>query len=418
MRRVQAEIKKVQERLKEAAWEAREKPGAYGDDFDPAVFINDHSELNGRERELSAKLREVALLSGFDPEEKQRSASYLQKDADVLYEKVTGLYDGQVEIMSIERALEEYDWLWDYWWKTVDVDADKFTAYTELYQKGGSFIRILPGAKVELPIQSCLMMSEQEGSQRVHNIVIAEEGSSAEIVSGCTTVPQVETGMHLGVTEFYVKKGAHLSFTMVHNWAENFYVRPRTGVLLEEDASFINNYILLKPVKSLQTNPRAILKGRRSRARFNSIIHGRAGSILDLGSVLELIGEETRGEAISRAAADDQAQVLMRGKLLAYSNSAQARLECKGMLLSEEARMQAIPELEVIKAPRADLNHEAAVGPISREAIEYLMTRGLTEEEATSLIIQGFMKVGIDGLPEILEKMVDEMAKSISEGGL
>ena len=134
--------------------------------------------------------------------------------------------------------------------------------------------------------------------------------------------------------------------------------------------------------------------------------------------MLELIGEETRGEAISRAAADDQAQVLMRGKLLAYSNSAQARLECKGMLLSEEARMQAIPELEVIKAPRADLNHEAAVGPISREAIEYLMTRGLTEEEATSLIIQGFMKVGIDGLPEILEKMVDEMAKSISEGGL
>jgi Fe-S cluster assembly scaffold protein SufB len=300
----------------------------------------------------------------------------------------------------------------------VAVDADKFTAYTELYQKGGYFIRILPGAKVELPIQSCLMMSEHEGSQRVHNIIIAEEGSSAEIISGCTTVPQVETGMHLGVSEFYIKKGAHLSFTMIHNWAENFYVRPRTGALLEDDASFINNYILLKPVKSLQSNPRAILKGKRSRVRFNSIIHGRAGSVLDLGSVLELIGEDSRGEAVSRAAAGDDSCVLMRGKLLAFSNSAQARLECKGMLLSDQARMQAIPELEVVKAPRADLNHEAAVGPISRAAVEYLMARGLTEEEATSLIIQGFMKVGITGLPEILEKMVDEMAESISKGGL
>lgn len=416
MRRVQAEIKSLQDRLKEAAWETREKPGGYGDDFDPAEFIHEKNE--GGEEDLSAKLREVAVLSGFDPEEKQRAASYFQRNEDVLYEKVSGLYHGQVEVMSIERALEHYDWLWDYWWKTVAVDADKFTAYTELYQKGGYFIRILPGAKVELPIQSCLMMSEHEGSQRVHNIIIAEEGSSAEIISGCTTVPQVETGMHLGVSEFYIKKGAHLSFTMIHNWAENFYVRPRTGALLEDDASFINNYILLKPVKSLQSNPRAILKGKRSRVRFNSIIHGRAGSVLDLGSVLELIGEDSRGEAVSRAAAGDDSCVLMRGKLLAFSNSAQARLECKGMLLSDQARMQAIPELEVVKAPRADLNHEAAVGPISRAAVEYLMARGLTEEEATSLIIQGFMKVGITGLPEILEKMVDEMAESISKGGL
>lgn len=416
MRRVQAEIKSLQDRLKEAAWEAREKPGGYGDDFDPAEFIHEKNE--GGEEDLSAKLREVAVLSGFDPEEKQRAASYFQRNEDVLYEKVSGLYHGQVEVMSIERALEHYDWLWDYWWKTVAVDADKFTAYTELYQKGGYFIRILPGAKVELPIQSCLMMSEHEGSQRVHNIIIAEEGSSAEIISGCTTVPQVETGMHLGVSEFYIKKGAHLSFTMIHNWAENFYVRPRTGALLEDDASFINNYILLKPVKSLQSNPRAILKGKRSRVRFNSIIHGRAGSVLDLGSVLELIGEDSRGEAVSRAAAGDESCVLMRGKLLAFSNSAQARLECKGMLLSDQARMQAIPELEVVKAPRADLNHEAAVGPINRAAVEYLMARGLTEEEATSLIIQGFMKVGITGLPEILEKMVDEMAESILKGGL
>jgi|SRR5690554_349454 len=417
MRRMQAEIETRRDNLRQAALQAREKPSVYGEDFDPSIYIKEGPTESGM-TDLSPQLREVALLSGFDPEEKARSASFFQENDEVLYEKVAALYNGQVEVLSIERALEQYEWLWDYWWKTVAVDTDKFTAYTELHQKGGYFIRILPGAKVELPIQTCLLMSENEGSQRVHNIIIAEEGSSAQVITGCTTVPRIENGMHLGVSEFYLKKGADLTFTMVHNWAENFYVRPRTGALLEENASFVSNYILLKPVKSIQTNPRAILQGKGARARFNSIIHGRGDSVLDLGSVIELIGENTRGEAVSRAAAGDNSQVLMRGKLLARSNSAQARLECKGMLISEHARMQAIPELEVSAAPRADLTHEAAVGPISREAVEYVMARGLSEEEATSLIIQGFMKVGITGLPEILEKAVDEMAKSISEGGL
>lgn len=419
MRRMQAALGE-REHIKELARQALQKPSKFGPDFDPAVYIKDWEGGEGETAsgDISQRLREVALLSGFDMEEKKRSASYFQQDANVLYERVADLYCGQVEIMAIEKALAKYDWLWNYWWKAVAVDTDKFTAYTELYQKGGYFIRILPGARLEAPIQSCLLMSENDGSQRVHNIIIAEEGSWAEVISGCTTVPKVKSGLHLGVSEFFIKKGAYLSFTMVHNWAENFHVRPRTVAIVDDDATFISNYILLKPVKSIQSNPRAVLRGRRARARFNSIIHGREDSVMDLGSVIEMIGEETRGESVSRAASGDKSKILMRGKLIARSNTAQARLECKGMLLSPASRMQAIPELEVEGAPRADLTHEAAVGPISREAVEYLMTRGLSEEESTSLIIQGFMKVGITGLPEILEQMVDEMAKTIAKGSL
>jgi hypothetical protein len=403
--------------LKERAEKALKKPAVYGDDFDPSRFIREES--NGKTApDLDQRLREAALMSGFDLEEKNRSGSYFQKNDQVLYEKVNQIYHGQVEIMAIEQALEKYDWLWDYWWSAVAVDADKYTAYTELYQKGGYFIRILPGARIDQPIQSCLLMSENQGSQRVHNIIIAEEGSRAEVISGCTTVPKVDAGMHLGVSEFFIKKGAFLSFTMIHNWAENFYIRPRTGAIVDEDATFINNYLLLNPVKSIQSNPRAILRGKGAKSRFNSIIYGRGNANLDLGSVIELVGEDTRGEAISRAAAGDRSQITMRGKLLARNDTAQARLECKGMLLSPESTMQAIPELEVKGAPQADLNHEAAVGPISREAVEYLMARGLNEEEATSLLIQGFMKVGISGLPKILEQMVDEMVQTISSGGL
>ena len=281
-----------------------------------------------------------------------------------------------------------------------------------MYQKGGYFIRILPGAQIDQPIQSCLLQSENESSQRVHNIIIAEEGSRAEIISGCTTVPQVETGMHLGISEFYVKKGAFLSFTMIHNWAEEFHVRPRSAAIIEDDATFINNYLLLKPVRSLQSNPRAILQGKGARTRFNSIVYGQEDTVLDLGTVLELHGENTRGEAISRAAADGRSRIIMRGKLVASSNTAQALLECKGILLSPNTEMAAIPELEVQGAPRAELSHEASVGPISREAVEYLMSRGLTEEEATSCCSR--LYEGGDHRPGDPGKAVDEMTETIS----
>ena len=410
-------MRRMQEEIKEKARQALHKASKFGVDFDPSVYIKEEKPRS-EDSDLAKRIKEATIMSGFDLEEKNRSASYFQQNEKVLYERVNNIYHGQVEIMAIERALEKYDWLWDYWWRAAAVDTDKYTAYTELYQKGGYFIRILPGAKIEHPIQACLLLSENEGSQRVHNIIIAEENSYAEIISGCTTIPKIETGMHLGVSEFFIKRGANLSFTMVHNWAENFYVRPRTVAMLDENASFINNYILLKPVKSIQTNPRAILRGRGAKARFNSIIFGQENSDLDLGSVIELIGEETRAESISRAAAGSNSRIIMRGKLFARSNSAQARLECKGMLLSPASKMLAIPELEVDGAPRANLTHEAAVGPINKEAVEYLMARGLNEEEATSLIIQGFMKVGISGLPEVLKTMVDKVAGTITKGGI
>ncbi len=410
-------MRNLQTVIKERAEKALTLPAAFGPDFNPADYLRPEQE-RAVPGDLSGRLREAALLSGYDPEERNRAGSYFQQDETVLYEQVSRAYQGMVEIMSIEKALAKYDWLWEYWWRAVPVDMDKYTAFAELHQKGGYFIRILPGARLDRPLQSCLLQSENESSQRIHNIIIAEEGSRAEIISGCTTVPQVEEGMHLGISEFYIKKGAFLSFTMVHNWAEGFHVRPRSGAILDEDATFINNYILLKPVRSIQSNPRAVLRGRGARARFNSIIYGQGDSVLDLGSVLELQAENTRGEAVSRAAAAGSSRIIMRGKLLAGSNTAQGRLECKGILLSPRAEMEAIPELEVQKAPRATLTHEAAVGPISREAVEYLMARGFTEEEAASLLIQGFMKVGIAGLPEVLERMVDEMAETISLGGL
>ncbi|MDD3840401.1 MAG: SufD family Fe-S cluster assembly protein [Clostridia bacterium] len=408
----------INQELNKRAQQAKDKKAKYGDDLDMDKFIfPEEKEGVDTLSDLPQRIKEASLLAGVDTEETNRSASYFQQDDSVLYQRVKQAYGGKVELMSIEDALQKHDWLVDYWWKNVDVGADKYTAYAHLYQKGGYFIRILPGAKVDIPIQACLLMSETDASQRVHNIIIAEEGSQAEIITGCSVSKDLPSGLHVGISEFYVKKNASLTFTMVHNWSKGFHVRPRTGAHIEEGGKFINNYILLKPVKSLQTNPKAVLKGEGATCRFNSIIYGCEDSKLDVGSVIQLEGDHTSGEAISRAAGVDSSKVVMRGNLIAKSNTSKAHLECKGMLLSNDALIHAIPELYSDGSPKADLTHEAAVGPINREAIEYLMARGLSEEEATSAIISGFMKFGISGLPPALEAMVENTVSSISKGG-
>ncbi|MFO7951854.1 MAG: SufD family Fe-S cluster assembly protein [Bacillota bacterium] len=402
--------------LKEKAKKALDKKAAYGPDLKLPDSISDRKEqpLESLEN-LDRRVKEVSLLSGMITDENKRSGSFYQKGDSVIYEKVQEAYGGQVEIMKMEDALETHPWLWEYWWQMVPVDMDKYTAQVELLGRGGYFIRILPSAKVDKPIQSCLLLDESGSSQRVHNLIVAEEGSQAQIITGCTISPDVKEGFHLGVSEFYVKKGAELFFTMVHNWAEDFHVRPRTGVLVEENGSFVNNYLLLNPVRTIQSYPRAVLNGHGAYARFNTIIYGQHHSVLDLGALIELNDKETRGESVSRALGTDSSNIMMRGRLKARDNSARAHLECQGMLLSGEAIMDAVPELSVEGAPKADLTHEAAVGPVDEEAVEYLMSRGFTRDEATSAILQGFMKVGIEGLPEVLEKMLEKTLKEMSE---
>ncbi len=221
----------------------------------------------------------------------------------------------------------------------------------------------------------------------------------------------------MGISEFYVKKNAKLTFTMIHNWAQNFNVRPRTAALVGDGATFINNYMCMKPVKSLQMYPVAYCKGANSRVRFNTILHGGQNSYLDVGSKVVLQGKGSKGEIIARAIASDNAQINARGLLVGEHEDSKAHLECRGLLLSNEAFIHAIPEL-VGKVKGTELSHEAAVGKIAEEQVQYLMARGFSESEAESLIIRGFMDISIFGLPDALKRDVKRMIDVTLGGAL
>jgi Fe-S cluster assembly scaffold protein SufB len=363
----------------------------------------EHPQLDDLSQ-LSPEDTKVLLMTGVDPSGKERAGSFFQKDHSVIHCRTD--FDG-AEIMSSTAAREKYDGLTAYWWKAVAPDKDVYTKRAEDHQEHGYYIRSLPGADVRYPLQACLYLTEDKLAQDVHNIIIAEQGSTLNIITGCATAPRVRSGLHVGISEFFVKKGSTVSFTMIHNWAEEMAVRPRSAVIVEEGGTFISNYICLVPARDLQMYPVATLRGKGAIATFNSVLLARPGSLMDIGSRIILKADGCRGEVISRAVSTG-GTIIARGHLVGEHPGIKAHLECKGLLLSDQGRIHAIPELEG-KTADLEMSHEAAVGKIAQEEVEYLMARGLTEQEATALIIKGFLSLEIIGLPADLKQELGRM---------
>lgn len=405
-------MQEIKKQLDEKAAAAAEKKAAFAQDIDLEEFQSESQELGKIEdiEDLSAEDRERMESSGIEAEEGKRSGTFLQMNHSVVHASTK--QEG-IEVMSTSEALEKYDWAWDYYWKQVAVDADKYTARAQLKPTHGYFIRSLPGVKSDQPVQACLYISRENISQNVHNIIIAEEDSELHIITGCTTAPHIVNGLHIGISEFFVKKNAKISFTMIHNWAENVVVRPRSGIIVEEGGLFLSNYICMADVKSLQMYPTARLVGEGAVARFNTVLVCKEGSEMDVGSRTILNAPYTKTEMVARTITTG-GNIIARGHIQGNNPDAKGHLECRGLMLGDKGRIYAIPELEAT-AEGVDLSHEAAVGKISQDEIEYLMARGLDEDEATATIVRGFLNVEIKGLPDSLRKQLDEAIEASRE---
>jgi Fe-S cluster assembly scaffold protein SufB len=386
-----------------------EKPATLGEDIDLSKYVGSGEEYpyQADPSQLPAKAKEQMLGAGVMLDDvSQRSGTYIQMDNIPVHSSIS--QEG-VEVMAVSQALEKYDWLADYWWQAVAVDTDKYTANIELSQNDGYFIRSLPGQKTVFPVQACLYLARAKLVQNVHNIIIAEEGSELHIITGCTTASREDPGLHLGVSEFYIKRGAKVTFTMIHSWNPETSVRPRTAAIIEEDGLFMSNYLLMKPVRSLQMYPAARCVGDNATVRYNSILVTGEGSSLDVGSRVLLNAKGAKTEIVSRAITTG-GSIIARGYIEGNAPEVKGHLECRGLILGEKGVIHAIPELKGTLAG-IDLSHEAAVGKIAEEEVEYLMARGLTREEATATIVRGFLRVDIEGLPPLLS---DELKRAVA----
>ena len=384
-----------------------EKEPLYGGYVDLKQFqIPDDAVRVDRLTDLDSMVQKSLNSVGITPDGQNKSGNFLMYNNKVSHH--SSVVDG-LELMPIKEAFKKHDWLEDYFWKLVDPKTDKYTAKSYLEDSDGYFIRVLPNVDAGEPVQSCLMIGTEKSIQTVHNIIIVEEGATLEIITGCVTHDNVKRALHVGVTEIYIKKGGKLTFSMIHDWDEAVEVRPRTAARVEENGQLINNYVCLKPAHTIQANPAAYLEGEGASAYFNTIAVAHPGALLDLGSRVFLNAQNTKTEILSRTLTLG-GEVISRGDIIANAPNVYGHLECNGLVMNENGKQKAIPILEA-NALDVEMTHEASIGRIARDQVEYLMTRGLSEGEATGLIVRGFLSSGIEGIPDSLKEEIADIVK-------
>lgn len=418
-------LRKKRERSREIFKEFDEKGfpvGRFGMDFDVLDFRPDIApshQVRGSLKELDKDMKMAAEKSGQSIEEKDRTGSKLQEDGDTTYLGATeygkSLLGEGLIVEDIEEAACKYPWIEKLWSHILPINLDKYAAFNAGFSRGGVFVRVKRGTKVELPLQACFFLETLGYAQLPRILIVAEPYSKINVISGCLTQPACNAGLHGCITEIYVGEGAEATYSMIHNFKEGFHVRPKIGAVIDDNATYIENFIVIGDCLSDQAYPTAVLRGDNSRAVIRTIALGLKSADIDVGSSLIFSGENTRGELISRAVAADESKIRMRGNLKGYSNNVKGHLECRGLLLSDTARAWAYPQLRST-SPGANLTHEAAVGKIAEEELYYLMSRGLTEGEATSMIARGFLDVETPGFPPLLRHEINRLiATSLEE---
>jgi len=358
------------------------------------------------------KVSETAQRVGFKDTLK---LNYLQVNEDALYksiEKELGKYN--VKVMPLKLALEKLHLVKDLSWSLIKPITDKYTAAAYLFGgELGYFIYVPPNTKVPIPIYTCLVITSNNKVQFAHNIVYVDEGSEAHVVTGCGVPHGIRDSVHIGISEFYVAKNAKLTFSMIHAWSRGLHVRPRTAVNVEKGGEYVSYYIIYSPVSSLQTDPLVYLS-ENAKAYMASVIVGKENGIYDVGARAVLNGVNASVEVISRVVASNESETYARSEIAANASNTKGHVECLGLLLSEKARISSIPTI-ISRNPNAKLTHEAAIGIIAQEELEYLMSKGFSENEAKAILIRGFMNIDAPGIPVSIKAEADRILDMVSK---
>lgn len=391
--------------------EALNKKGAFGADIDLERYEEGTYEPEQIDDLQSSDYKKYMENVGVVADEMNRAGTLMFIDNGMSH--CSAKPQEGLEMLTTREALKKYDGLKDYYWKAMDPTKDKYTAKSYLEEADGYFIRVKSGYHIKNPVQTCMLMSKDKSIQNLHNIVIVEDGASLEMITGCSTAHHANDSLHVGVSEIFVGDNANLTFSMIHSWGKQTGVRPRTNCIIGKNSNYTNNYVILNPVGSLQSFPVATL-GENSSATYNTMCIAHEGSDIDTGGMVNLNGRKSRAEIMSGSISMG-GKMCARGRLVGNAPEVKAHLECRSIILKDGGSTLAVPELEAHVAD-VEMTHEAAVGKIARDQIEYLMSRGLDEDQAVSMIVRGFLSGSINGLPEALQNELDAAIEKANLG--
>lgn len=360
-----------------------------------ATYVRPNTKMQGKWEDVPDDIKETFDKLGI-PEAERKSLAGVgaQYDSELVYHNVQDEVAKQgVVYMGFEEALKSEEWgpmVKEYFMTLVTPKDHKFAALHGAVWSGGSFVYVPKNVHLDFPLQSYFRLNAKGAGQFEHTLIIVDEGADLHFIEGCSAPKYNVANLHAGCVELFVKKGAHLRYSTIENWSKNMYNLNTKRAKVEEDGaiewvsgSFGSHVSYLYPESDLM--------GRNARAEFTGITFAGNDQNLDTGAKMVHRAPNTTSLITTKSISKGGGISTYRSAVYIDKNAtgSKASVSCQSLMLDSESRSDTIPAMTVL-TDDADVGHEAKIGRISNDAIFYLMSRGISEDEARSMIVSGF----------------------------
>ena len=358
------------------------------------TYVRPNTKMSAKWSDVPEDIKDTFERLGIPQAERKSLAGVgAQYDSELVYHNVKAEVAAQgVVYTDLESAMHgEYaDMIRTHFMKLVKPNDHKFAALHGAVWSGGSFVYVPPGVSVEIPLQSYFRLNAPGAGQFEHTLIIVDEGASLHFIEGCSAPKYNVANLHAGCVELFVGKNAKLRYSTIENWSKNMYNLNTKRAIVEEggvmewvSGSFGSHTSYLYPM--------TILKGKGSRMEFTGITFAGKGQNLDTGAKVVHAAPETSSYINTRSISKDGGISTFRSSVVITKKApkSKAAVSCQSLMLDDISRSDTIPAMD-IRTKDADVGHEAKIGKINDDAVFYLMSRGIPEEDARAMIVSGF----------------------------
>ena len=374
-----------------------------GIDFDNIYYYIKPAERQGDTWEdIPSYIKDTFNKLGIpEAEQKYLSGVAAQYESEVVYHNIKKeLEDQGVIFLGMDDGLAQYpEMVKEYFTTIIPANDNKFAALNTAVWSGGSFIYVPPGVKIDMPLQAYFRINAKNAGQFERTLIIIDEGAYVHYVEGCTAPIYSTDSLHSAVVEIIVKKGGRCRYTTIQNWSNNVYnlVTKRAVAMENATMEWVDGNLGSKVTMKY---PAVQLMGEGAHGEILSIAFAGAGQHQDAGGKVEHYAPNTTSRIISKSICKDGGRSSYRGLLKVADNAknSKSNVVCDALLLDPESRSDTYPYIE-IDNKEVDIGHEASVSKVGEEQLFYLMSRGISEEMANTMIVNGFIEPLVKELP-------------------
>lgn len=388
---------------------------------DIATYVKPKSKLNSSWDDVPEDIKNTFDKLGIpDAEKKSLGGVGAQYDSEVVYHSMKeDLLKQGVIYTDMETAVKEYpEIVKEYFMKCVPISEHKFVALHAAVWSGGSFVYVPKEVKVDIPLQSYFRLNSPESGQFEHTLIIVDEGASLHFIEGCSAPKYNKVNLHAGCVELYVKDNAYLRYSTIENWSKNMMNLNTKKAIVGKNAqidwvtgSFGSKVSMLYPM--------SVLNGEGAKTEYTGITFAGKGQNLDTGFKVVHNAPNTSSVVNSKSLSKNGGACTYRAlvRIMENATNSKCSVSCESLMLDDNSRSDTIP-VNDIRNDEIEFSHEAKIGKISDKAIFYLMSRGLSEDDARAMIVRGFAYPVSKELPVEYAVEMNNLINLELEGGI